>query len=82
MFAITTDIPTSQVKKAINYAESSDDEDQDVFATLKAKRARANNRVRPSVVDDDEDDFDGDNGDPEEEDGMPKNLSSLTCRLG
>ncbi|KAI8947853.1 DNA mismatch repair protein msh6 [Xylaria longipes] len=50
--------PTRKVKKAVSYAESSDDDDQDVFAALEAPRSRcrARQRTKP-IVEEDEDEY-------------------------
>ncbi|KAI0002351.1 DNA mismatch repair protein Msh6 [Xylariaceae sp. FL0662B] len=49
--------PSRKVKKNVSYAESSDDEDEDVFAATKVSRVRGRRRQRSKVVDDDEDDY-------------------------
>ncbi|KAH7018479.1 muts domain V-domain-containing protein [Microdochium trichocladiopsis] len=46
--------PSRKAKKAVNYAESSDDDDQDVFEALKVRRSRHRSRV----AEPDDDDFD------------------------
>ncbi|CAK7202202.1 DNA mismatch repair protein msh6 [Sporothrix eucalyptigena] len=51
--AVPTSSPTRKTRKAISYAESSD-EDEDVFVSMKANQRRARNRNR-TVADDDED---------------------------
>lgn len=64
-----------QAKKAVNYAESSDEEDGDVFAALKARRSR-HRRSRATVVDDDDEDAYEDEADDhdEAEDGNSPHL--------
>ncbi|KAI1098555.1 DNA mismatch repair protein Msh6 [Jackrogersella minutella] len=48
--------PTRKVKKTVNYAESSD-EDEDVFLAMKASQARRRGRHQARVVDDEEDNY-------------------------
>ncbi|KAI5857414.1 DNA mismatch repair protein Msh6 [Durotheca rogersii] len=56
--AITMDSsPTRRAKKTVNYAESSDDDGDDVFVTMKASQARRRGRQRTRVLDDDQDDY-------------------------
>ncbi|KAI0881392.1 DNA mismatch repair protein Msh6 [Annulohypoxylon maeteangense] len=54
--AIAESSPTRKIKKTVNYAESSDD-DEDVFVSLKASQARRRGRQQSRVVDDEEDDY-------------------------
>lgn len=54
MSSYTNLSPMLQVKKAVNYAESSDD-DEDVFVAMKAAKSRRRNRPQSRVVDDDDD---------------------------
>ncbi|KAH6847418.1 muts domain V-domain-containing protein [Chaetomium sp. MPI-CAGE-AT-0009] len=49
--------PSRKVKKIVSYAESSDEDDDAVFATLKAKRS-VQRRPRAAVPDEDDDDED------------------------
>jgi DNA mismatch repair protein MSH6 len=46
--------PQIQAKKAVNYAESSDDEDP--FVSMRASQARRRNKARATVIDDDDED--------------------------
>ncbi|KAI2638422.1 DNA mismatch repair protein msh6 [Xylaria nigripes] len=66
--------PSHMVKKTVNYAESStDDDNEDVSTTLQASRARRAGRQRPrAVLADDEDDYQepDKSGDFEEDDDM------------
>lgn len=56
------------MKKTINYAESSDDDDEDPFQTLNARRSRQRRTAVPD--DDDEDMYEAEaNGQEEEDDG-------------
>ncbi|KAK4192141.1 putative DNA mismatch repair protein msh6 [Podospora australis] len=61
--------PSRKVKKVVNYAESSDEEDEDVFASLNARKAKQR-RSRAAIVDDDDDEdvYDAGANDVEEED--------------
>ncbi|OTB02721.1 hypothetical protein M426DRAFT_13323 [Hypoxylon sp. CI-4A] len=59
--------PIRKTKKTVNYAESSD-EDQDVFATMNASQARRRTRQKSRVVDDDEEDYQENNKDVVAED--------------
>jgi len=62
--------PILQAKKAVSYAESSDEDDA-VFATMKARRS-TQRRSRAAVPDeDDEDVYEAEANDVEEDDGMP-----------
>lgn len=54
MSSYTNLSPMLQVKKAVNYAESSDD-DEDVFVAMKAAKSRRRNRPQSRVVYDDDD---------------------------
>lgn len=57
---IASSSPIKKGRKTVNYAESSDDDDEDVFAALKSRQSQRLGRSRPSVLhndDDDEDDF-------------------------
>ncbi|KAI2467626.1 DNA mismatch repair protein Msh6 [Annulohypoxylon bovei var. microspora] len=56
--AVVDSSPTRKIKtkKTVNYAESSDD-DEDVFANLKASQTRRRGRQQSRVVDDEEDDY-------------------------
>jgi DNA mismatch repair protein MSH6 len=65
-------IRVPQVKKVVSYAESSDEDDEAVFATLKAKRS-AQRRPRAAVPDEDDDDedtYEAEANDIEEDDGI------------
>jgi DNA mismatch repair protein MSH6 len=64
---LTSDI--WQAKKVVSYAESSDEEDEDVFVALNAKRVRGRSRKQPIIAEDDDDDYEGDQAVVEEEDG-------------
>ncbi|KAI1074827.1 DNA mismatch repair protein Msh6 [Whalleya microplaca] len=55
--AVMDSSPSRKVKKTVSYAESSDDEDEDVFVAMKASQARRRGRQRSKVVEDDEDDY-------------------------
>ncbi|KAI1393068.1 DNA mismatch repair protein Msh6 [Hypoxylon trugodes] len=46
--------PSRKTKKTVNYAESSD-EDEDVFVAMKASQTRRRGRQQPRVVDDEDD---------------------------
>ncbi|KAI1463267.1 DNA mismatch repair protein Msh6 [Daldinia caldariorum] len=46
--------PTRKVRKTVNYAESSDD-DEDVFASMKASQVRRRSRQKSRVVDEEDD---------------------------
>ena len=60
----------SQVKKAVNYAESSDEDDDAVFATIKARRS-TQRRSRAAVPDDDEEDaYEAEPNDAADDDGI------------
>lgn len=65
------------MKKTVNYAESSDEDDQDVFEALKVRRSRNRSRV---VAEDDDDDFEAAKvAEVEEYDGMlQRTLARLT----
>ncbi|CAK7220593.1 DNA mismatch repair protein msh6 [Sporothrix bragantina] len=52
--AVPDSSPTRKTRKAVSYAESSDD-DEDVFVSMKANQRRARNRTRVADDDDDED---------------------------
>lgn len=58
----------SQIRKAVNYAES-DDEDDDPFERITASRARRQGRARAAIVDDDEDEYDAGEAVDEVDDG-------------
>jgi len=58
--------PSRKARKAVNYAESSDDDDQDVFEALKVRRGR--NRARLAGPDDDDDFDEGKTAEAEEYD--------------
>ncbi|KAI1652564.1 DNA mismatch repair protein Msh6 [Daldinia decipiens] len=47
--------PTRKVRKTVNYAESSGDEDEDVFVSMKASQSRRRNRQQSRVVDEEDD---------------------------
>ncbi|XXH05300.1 hypothetical protein Hte_011725 [Hypoxylon texense] len=49
--------PIRKAKKTVNYAES-DDEEEDIFSSIKASQARRRGRQRSNVIDDDEEDYD------------------------
>jgi DNA mismatch repair protein MSH6 len=49
--------PTPQAKKPVSYAESSDEDDEDVFTSLNAKRSRQGRRRAAVLDEDDEEDF-------------------------
>lgn len=69
-FYFLAHICSPQGKKTVNYAESDDDE-EDVFSSIKTSQARRRGRQRSNVVDDDEEDYeDGKNAPLEDEDGM------------
>lgn len=51
-----------QAKKTVNYAESSD-EDEDVIMPRKARQTRTRNRTRAALDDDEEDEYVGGNDD-------------------
>ncbi len=51
-----TTLQSQKAKKEVNYAESSGEEDEDVFVSLRANRTRQR-RPRTTVPDDDEDDY-------------------------
>ncbi|KAI0893582.1 DNA mismatch repair protein Msh6 [Annulohypoxylon nitens] len=57
--AIVDSSPTRKTKKTVNYAESSDD-DEDVFESLKASQTRRRGRQQSRIVDDEEDDYEED----------------------
>ncbi|TPX15307.1 uncharacterized protein E0L32_004584 [Thyridium curvatum] len=57
--------PIRKAKKTINYAESSDEDDEDIFVSLKTNQSRR--RGRPAIVDDD----DGDDYKVEDDDAAP-----------
>ena len=58
-----------QVKKTVNYAESSGEDDDELFAALKARKPRQR-RSRPAVPDEeDEDTYEAEAAVEEEEDG-------------
>lgn len=60
-----------QAKKAVSYAESSDEDDGEVFAALNVRRSRQR-RSRAAVPEEDEDDYEVDEKDLEEaDDGTP-----------
>ncbi|KAK0721347.1 muts domain V-domain-containing protein [Apiosordaria backusii] len=60
--------PSRKVKQTVNYAESSDEEDEDFIASLAARKSRKV-RARAAVIDDDdEDNYEAGNNDVEEED--------------
>jgi DNA mismatch repair protein MSH6 len=63
----------------VSYAESSDEEDEDVFAAMNAKRSRGRNRRVSAMLDDDEDGYNDDDGAAEEEDG--ENCLACICLL-
>ncbi|KAI1206957.1 DNA mismatch repair protein Msh6 [Annulohypoxylon truncatum] len=54
--AVVDSSPIRKSKKSVNYAESSDDE-EDVFVSLKASQTRRRGRQQSRVVDDEEDDY-------------------------
>jgi DNA mismatch repair protein MSH6 len=56
-----------QAKRSVNYAESSDD-DEDPFASMRAAQSRRRNKVRSSIMED-EDEYDGSDKHAENEDG-------------
>ena len=64
-----------KTKKVVSYAESSGDEDEDVFVSMARNRAARRNKARSTVIDDD-DDYDGDAVDNGDDDG-----SCITARL-
>ncbi|KAI2622332.1 DNA mismatch repair protein Msh6 [Hypoxylon sp. NC1633] len=55
--AVVESSPSRKVKKTVNYAESTD-EDEDVFVALRASQAQRRGCQRPRAVDDDEGDYD------------------------
>ncbi|KAL2163373.1 hypothetical protein VTH06DRAFT_5430 [Thermothelomyces fergusii] len=60
--------PSRKAKKVVNYAESSDEDDDEIFATLKARRSRQR-RPRATVADEDDGDtYEADENDVEEDD--------------
>ncbi|AEO59871.1 hypothetical protein MYCTH_2308482 [Thermothelomyces thermophilus ATCC 42464] len=60
--------PSRKAKKTVNYAESSDEDDDEIFATLKARRSRQR-RPRATVADEDDGDtYEADENDYEEDD--------------
>ncbi|KAI1459819.1 DNA mismatch repair protein Msh6 [Annulohypoxylon moriforme] len=54
--AVVDSSPTRKTKKTVNYAESSDEE-EDVFVSLKTSQSRRRGRQQTKVVDDEEDDY-------------------------
>lgn len=62
-------VPCSQAKKAVNYAETSD-EDEDPFPAMSTQRSRRRAKTRVAVHDDEDDYEEGaDNVEAEEDDG-------------
>ncbi|KAI0473436.1 DNA mismatch repair protein Msh6 [Xylariaceae sp. FL0804] len=49
--------PSRKAKRTVSYAESSEDDDQDVFEAMQASRSRRRSRQRPAVVEEEEDDY-------------------------
>ena len=68
-----------QVKKTVNYAESSD-EDEDVFTALQSRQSQRRNRAKTVVLDDEDDDFDLGNDVEADEDGMGATSSRTIFR--
>ncbi|KAL2151243.1 hypothetical protein VTH82DRAFT_6341 [Thermothelomyces myriococcoides] len=60
--------PSRKTKKAVNYAESSDEDDDEVFATLKARRPRQRRPLAQAADEDDGDTYEADENDYEEDD--------------
>ncbi|KAK4231839.1 putative DNA mismatch repair protein msh6 [Podospora fimiseda] len=60
--------PTRKVKKVVSYAESSDEDDQDVFASLKSRRPQQRRSQAATLEDDDEDVYDAGANQVEDED--------------
>ncbi|ROV99650.1 hypothetical protein VSDG_03104 [Cytospora chrysosperma] len=62
--------PTRKVKKAVNYAETSDDDEDEIIMPPKARQARNRTRARVAIKDDDsdEDEYDGGNDEVLEDD--------------
>ncbi|KAI0844351.1 DNA mismatch repair protein Msh6 [Daldinia vernicosa] len=54
--AVMSSSPTRKVRKTVNYAESSDD-DEDVFVSMKASQSRRRNRQQSRVIDEEEGDY-------------------------
>lgn len=57
-----------QVKKTVSYAESSDDEDEDVFQSIRSQRSRPRAARRAVPDDDDDDAYEAEENVVEEED--------------
>ncbi|KAI1646999.1 DNA mismatch repair protein Msh6 [Daldinia loculata] len=55
--AVMGSSPTRKVRKTVNYAESSGDDDEDVFVSMKASQSRRRNRQQSRVVDEEEGDY-------------------------
>ncbi|KAI2783916.1 DNA mismatch repair protein Msh6 [Daldinia loculata] len=55
--AVMSSSPTRKVRKTVNYAESSGDDDEDVFVSMKASQSRRRNRQQSRVVDEEEGDY-------------------------
>ncbi|KAF3065765.1 DNA mismatch repair protein msh6 [Daldinia childiae] len=56
--SIMSSSPTRKVRKTVNYAESSGDEDEeDVFVSMKASQSRRRNRHQSRVIDEEEGDY-------------------------
>ncbi|GAB1317668.1 DNA mismatch repair protein msh6 [Madurella fahalii] len=60
--------PSRKAKKVVNYAESSDDDDGEVFAALNARRNRQRRSRAPVPDEDDEDNYEAEEKDLEEVD--------------
>ncbi|KAI8964679.1 DNA mismatch repair protein Msh6 [Daldinia sp. FL1419] len=69
--AVVTSSPTRKIRKTVNYAESSDD-DEDVFVSMKTSRSRRRTRQKSRVIDEEEDNYEEskDAGAIEEDDEM------------
>ena len=72
-------LTSPQPKREVNYAESSD-EDQDVATSMRTSQARRRNKVRSSIVQDD-DEYDDATILPEDDDDEMADLSCPTIQM-